>query len=114
MKTFEEHAEGLVDVLERTIHAQVLKQLDEPLAKIVHNVVREAVTTAAGVDQRKPVHGGKCREVWDALDAVRYATGQLPSLQEAKDLAKLRHWNENTARIQYYRWRNNGQGSAQA
>lgn len=115
MKSFEEQADGLVDVLERTIHARVLRELEEPLAVILHSAVRDAVTTAAHADsRRRPVPGGRCREVWDALDAVQHITGELPSLQDARDLAKRKNWNENTARIQYYRWRKEVQEGAQA
>jgi hypothetical protein len=115
MKSFEEHADGLVDVLERTIHARVLRELEEPLAVILHGAVREAVTTASKAsNRRRPVEGGRCREVWDTLDAVQHVTGEVPSLKEAKDLAKRKNWNEHTTRIQYYRWRKEVSGGVQA
>lgn len=112
MKHFDEQADdGLVEVMEQTIHARVLKLLDEPLHNIVRNAVREAVTTAS---DHRPVQGGRCRQVWDALDAVQHLTGETPSLKDAKEIARKRGWNENTARIQYYRWKQETQVSGQA
>jgi hypothetical protein len=113
MKSFEEQADGLVDVLEQTIHARVLKELDEPLHNIIHSAVRDAVTTASNVPG-KPVAGGRCREVWDTLDALTNITGEVPSLKATKELARRRNWNENTARIQYYRWRQERPAPVQA
>jgi hypothetical protein len=114
MKSFEEQADGLVDVLEQTIHARVLRELEEPLHKIVRGAVCEAITTASGASAKRPVQGGRCREVWDTLDALAQVKGEVPSLKEAKELAERRHWNENTTRIQYYRWRKENQVADQA
>ncbi len=112
MKSFEEQADGLCDVLEQTIHARVLKELDVPLHTIIHCAVRDAVTTASHAG--RPIQGGRCREIWDTLGALTQLTGEVPTLKDAKALAHKKNWNENTARIQYYRWRKENEASHQA
>ncbi len=92
--------------LESTLHNQVLHDLQAPLARIVHSAVRKAILSAAGTnDTKRPVSGGRCARVWDVLDKERQDTGAIPTLEHVRQLAKREHWNDNTARIQYYRWR---------
>ncbi len=49
--------------------------------------------------------------MWDKLDDLLVG-GTMPSLAQVRKLAKRQKWNENNARIEYYRWRsyvgNNG------
>lgn len=113
-------------VLQRTIESNVLEELREPLARIVHGAIQKGVVAASqtppvAVDPTqpakeaaqptaqpaaRPVEGGLCAKVWDALDkATVDAKGTLPTLQDVQKLAKRKRWNANTARVQYYRWR---------
>ena len=109
-------SEGLVHLLEQTIHARVLKDLEDPLAEIVHGAVRDAIVTASKnvtllspaskktKSISRPVSGGRCAKVWDELDKL-VSNGKTPTLQDIQKLAKRKHFNGNTARIQFYRWR---------
>lgn len=113
--------EGLVLVLEKTIHAQVIRELQDPLSTIVQNAVRNAIVTASKTETdqperpqhrqpgSRPSSGGKCAQVWDTLDKQTAAAGETPSLKDVQKLAKRKRWNPNTARIQYYRWRSASQ-----
>jgi len=54
---------------------------------------------------KRPSIGGKCRAIWDALDAYRAETGELPDSKVVKALAADEGWNPNNASIEYYQWR---------
>ena len=54
---------------------------------------------------KRPSIGGKCRAIWDALDAYRTETGELPTSKTVKELAADEGWNPNNASIEYYQWR---------
>lgn len=54
---------------------------------------------------KRPSIGGKCRAIWDALDAYRAETGELPTSKVVKELAADEGWNPNNASIEYYQWR---------
>lgn len=54
---------------------------------------------------KRPSIGGKCRAIWDALDAYRAETGELPTSKTVKELAADEGWNPNNASIEYYQWR---------
>lgn len=54
---------------------------------------------------KRPSIGGKCRAIWDALDAYRTETGELPTSKVVKALAADEGWNPNNASIEYYQWR---------
>lgn len=54
---------------------------------------------------KRPSAGGKCRAIWDALDAYRAETGELPTSKTVKELAADEGWNPNNASIEYYQWR---------
>lgn len=105
-------------VLQRTIEANVLEQLQEPLAKIVHSSVRKGIVAASQTPptandptepvaqvNARPASDGICGKVWDTLDKTTKEKGEAPTLQEVQKLAKRKRWNPNTARVQYYRWR---------
>lgn len=68
---------------------------------------------AAPAQVARPVEGGRCAKVWDALDKAVKDKGEAPTLQEVQKLAKRKRWNANTARVQYYRWKS-AQTSASA
>lgn len=54
---------------------------------------------------KRPSAGGKCRAIWDALDAYREETGELPTSKVVKELAADEGWNPNNASIEFYQWR---------
>jgi len=60
---------------------------------------------------KRPSAGGKCRQVWDALDANRASTKTLPTVATAKQIATEQGWNVSNAAIEFYQWRKfNGLG----
>lgn len=54
---------------------------------------------------KRPSIGGKCRAIWDALDAYRAEEGELPTSKVVRELAADEGWNPNNASIEYYQWR---------
>jgi hypothetical protein len=54
---------------------------------------------------KRPSIGGKCRAIWDALDAHAEATGDDPTSKDVKALAATHGWNPNNASIEFYQWR---------
>lgn len=54
---------------------------------------------------KRPSLGGRCRAVWDALDAYRDETGETPTASVVRDLAADEGWNPNNASIEFYQWR---------
>lgn len=54
---------------------------------------------------KRPSIGGKCRAIWDALDAYRDEVGELPTARVTRDLAADEGWDPTTTSIQFYQWR---------
>lgn len=54
---------------------------------------------------KRPSIGGKCRAIWDALDAHALESGDDPTAKDVKQLAATHGWNPNNASIEYYQWR---------
>lgn len=56
---------------------------------------------------KRPSIGGKCRAVWDALDALQaeLEEGEKVTSAMVKDLANDEGWNPNNASIEFYQWR---------
>lgn len=54
---------------------------------------------------KRPSIGGKCRAIWDALDAYHEETGEVPTSKVVKELAADEGWNPNNASIEFYQWR---------
>lgn len=54
---------------------------------------------------KRPSIGGKCRAIWDALDAYVKETGEQPTSKTVKELAADEGWNPNNASIEFYQWR---------
>lgn len=54
---------------------------------------------------KRPSAGGKCRAVWDALDALQTELGTQPTSKQVKVLADTQGWNSNNASIEFYQWR---------
>jgi len=53
----------------------------------------------------KPSLGSICREIWDALDAVRVSSKSVPTFEVVRDLMRANSWQRNTAYTQYQRWK---------
>lgn len=56
---------------------------------------------------KRPSIGGKCRAIWDALDALlaELEAGETVTSKMVQDLAKDEGWNKNNASIEFYNWR---------
>lgn len=54
---------------------------------------------------KRPSAGGRCRAVWDALDAYLQETGDQPTAKDVKEIAADEGWNPNNASIEFYQWR---------
>jgi len=54
---------------------------------------------------KRPSAGGRCRAVWDALDAYQTETGEVPTAAVVRSLAADEGWNPNNASIEFYQWR---------
>lgn len=54
---------------------------------------------------KRPSIGGKCRAIWDALDAHAESTGDDPTAKDVKAMAAEKGWNPNNASIEFYQWR---------
>ena len=85
-----------------------LKQLEAELAKAVSSVIRNALAPATPrtpAPIRQPKEGGKCRAIWDTLDAVTVEKGEGPALREVLAMAEQHGWKPGNARSEFYRWR---------
>jgi len=54
---------------------------------------------------KRPSAGGKCRAIWDALDAYQVEEKEVPTADVVRELAKDEGWNSNNAMIEFYQWR---------
>lgn len=57
---------------------------------------------------KRPSAGGKCRAIWDALDAYVADPdneGTMPTAKIVKDIAVAEGWNPANASIEFYNWR---------
>lgn len=91
---------SLIEALEQTLDIEIPKAVREALkadsARLHARPAAPAVTTRASA--------GKCAAIWAELDRLR-AAGKVPELEDVRKLGARKHWNENTTRIQFYRWR---------
>lgn len=122
---------AIVRMLESTIEMRVVGDLrrltvneltDAKLTEVVHNAVHDGIMTAVmgttPSEVRTPapesmqvartapaggpvIRGEKVRAIWDALDGM----GKGATLEAIRKVAKAKRWNDNTARVQFYRWR---------
>lgn len=53
---------------------------------------------------KRPLPGGVCAQVWDALDAA-IAAGTALTSKELPALAEQHGWNLNNVKIEFYGWR---------
>jgi hypothetical protein len=53
----------------------------------------------------RPSIGGKCRGIWDELDAQYSVTGGIPTAKAARDALLPDGFDKTTIMVQYYRWR---------
>lgn len=75
----------------------------KPTQVAVGLVIEKDRPTQNGVT--RPSAGGRCRAVWDALDAYQRETGDVPTAKVVRDLAADEGWNPNNASIEFYQWR---------
>jgi hypothetical protein len=54
---------------------------------------------------KRPSVGGKCRVIWDFLDAVYQGGKVMPTSAMVKEAAENNGWNPNNASIEFYQWR---------
>ena len=76
---------------------------DAPVAEATGLKIEKDRPEQNGV--KRPSAGGKCRAIWDALDAYRAETNSLPTSKVVKELAADEDWNPSNASIEYYQWR---------
>ena len=67
-------------------------------------LVLEGVTREVRNGVKRPLPGGKCDAVWQALDQLR-AAGVDPSTKEVKDLSVAKGWNTNNSTAELSQWR---------
>jgi hypothetical protein len=53
---------------------------------------------------KRPSVGGKCRAIWDYLDAL-VAAQITPTAKQVKEDSVTHGWNPNNASIEFYQWR---------
>lgn len=89
----------------KVITDKVLQQLAAELPKAVDSALRvvrmETRTVPVTVG---PISEGKCKAIWTELDKL-VAAGKEPDINAVRKLAARKHWNDNTSRIQFYRWK---------
>lgn len=54
---------------------------------------------------KRPSLGGKCRAVWNALDAYYAEMNEIPTVAIARLIAQDEGWNQNNTLIEFYQWR---------
>lgn len=80
-----------------------LPHTSKPVQVAVGLVIEKDRPTQNGVT--RPSAGGRCRAVWDALDAYRAETNMVPDAKVVRELAADEGWNPNNASIEFYQWR---------
>lgn len=83
----------------------------QPTTKKEKQVKPAPVTTGRKIEKvreerngvKKPSSGGKCRAVWDALDAL-VAEGKPATAKAIREHATAQGWNVNNASIEFYQW----------
>lgn len=83
--------------------AAPLPVASKPTQVAVGLVIEKDRPTQNGVT--RPSAGGRCRAVWDALDAYRAETNEVPTAAVVRSLAADEGWNPNNASIEFYQWR---------
>lgn len=101
----------------KAITETVLQQLAAELPKAVDNALRvvqmQTRKVSAPANPVGPISEGKCKAIWTELDKLT-AAGKEPDIATLRKIAARKHWNDNTSRIQFYRWKQAHQGSAVA
>lgn len=99
----------------KAISELVLKQLAAEVPKAVEGALRvvQMQTRKVPVTTPGPINEGKCRAIWTELDKLT-AAGKEPDIATVRKIAARKHWNDNTSRIQFYRWRQAHVGTAVA
>lgn len=95
--------------LAEAVKKQVFDALENTLDIVITKAVREGLKTllpqapAANADVHMP-EGEKCAAIWHELDRLS-AAGKPTNLALIRKIGAREGWNENTTRIQFYRWR---------
>lgn len=91
----------------KVITQKVLQQLAVEVPKAVEGALRVVQMETRKVQVAQPVgpiSEGKCKAIWTELDKL-VAAGKDPDIDMVRKLAARKHWNDNTSRIQFYRWK---------
>lgn len=96
--------------LAEAVKKQVFDALENTLDIVITKAVREGLkmtqlpqASAANADVHMP-EGEKCAAIWHELDRLS-AAGKPTNLALIRKIGARKGWNENTTRIQFYRWR---------
>ncbi len=101
--------QGVVEkVLTSLVTAQVPKLIHDGVQQAIVEVQKGKVKEQKqeGSKQngiREPGPTGKCRDVWNLLNEI--SKHEQVSAPRARELAKMRGWNERNATIEFYRWK---------
>lgn len=85
-------------ITNQNVHA-IEARLLKALRKQIHISLMEMADTPSRAS------GGVCQQVWEELDTIVEKTNHTPSITEVRKLASKKKWNQNNARVEYYRWR---------
>lgn len=89
----------------KAITDKVLHQLAIEVPKAVEGALRVVQMETRKVPVSVgPINEGKCKAIWNELDKL-VAAGKQPDIATVRKLAARKHWNDNTSRIQFYRWK---------
>lgn len=89
---------------ERRLEAAILDRLRHVLTPTIREAITETLhggrRTLNGIREPGP---GKCRDVWDMLDAMDAPAGV--TLAMAQQAGAAQGLNVNNVRVEFYRWR---------
>ena len=97
----------LVQKLEKTVQAEVMKAVTESIKNVMHEAIGKAIVAASKVPEKleakRPKEGGRCAEVWDELDRLA-KDNHIPTAKEVSEIAQRYGWSPDTVSTQYYQW----------